>query len=348
MGNRIYENDSIEIFFDDRGGDMVVVTFNELFYSSNGMDYWGSAPLATLAISALGIVSKRRDWFPERGLVEAAELLHAITTRFKKVVTYGFSQGAYGAIRHSKFLSATHVLAFSPQCSISPSLVGHFETQYREYYCPDIHDGMRPEPFQVSGKLFMFYDPYSKADRSHVEFLSHLPDFCPMPIRNVGHGTVRVVASTSAFNKVLDFAFGKIEPNEMYQFLRRCKKSTAAHLVALSERSLASGGRHDSWALSLCRKADAIASGNASVAVLQKRLEMAISERDSHVALKDSEIVQALYLAILGRKADPGGMATYKPAVRQAKTVKDFANIVSSMLNSREYKERAQRSAITT
>jgi hypothetical protein len=60
----LYDSSLLELHFCDRGGDVLLVTFNEMGMQADGKRYWGDGLSERLHMSVVGFVSKTPNWFP--------------------------------------------------------------------------------------------------------------------------------------------------------------------------------------------------------------------------------------------------------------------------------------------
>lgn len=96
----VYDDEYLRAIFDDRGGDVLLVTFNEMEFIVHGREYWSNKPAERLGLSAIGIVSKTKNWFPQHSMTALKEVISEILSKFDIVISYGFSQGGYGALKY--------------------------------------------------------------------------------------------------------------------------------------------------------------------------------------------------------------------------------------------------------
>ncbi|MFD1343760.1 alpha/beta hydrolase [Litorisediminicola beolgyonensis] len=71
----------------------------------------------------LALQARENDWYINDETPAFEVMLAEVATRYKRVVSMGFSMGGYAALRFSKALDLKRVIAISPQVSISPALV---------------------------------------------------------------------------------------------------------------------------------------------------------------------------------------------------------------------------------
>ena len=170
----------------------VFVTFNEMGFRPNGANFWGDVIFSKLPFSAVGVVSRTPNWFPAAEMREAAARIKEATPDACRI-TYGFSQGAYGALKFSSALEARGVLAFGPQWSIDPVDVGHFDTRYLAYYKSNLDNGRKIVAEDVGTDSFVFFDPYLSVDAHNVARLGELPGVQTIPCPFSGHGPIHLL-----------------------------------------------------------------------------------------------------------------------------------------------------------
>lgn len=103
---------------------------------------WGQEPIDKLGISTLGVVCKGNLWYPSEGMKDACAAAAVVANRFTTCVLYGFSMGAYGALKYSRAIGATQVIALSPQWSIDPADVYSHDQRLLSYCQPNLNEGM--------------------------------------------------------------------------------------------------------------------------------------------------------------------------------------------------------------
>ncbi len=165
----IYESEHVRVIYQPQDGDEVVITFNEIGRCADGLSFWADGALAREGVAAVGVVSMRPNWFPaDEGMIEAIRRTIA-DGGHRRVVTYGCSQGGFGALKHSAALSADAVVAFCPQWSICATDVAGADDRFVQYRAPGLHDGMRIEAEDVAGDVFVCFDPRLHEDRWNAE-----------------------------------------------------------------------------------------------------------------------------------------------------------------------------------
>ncbi len=188
----IAETEHVTAIAQDLGGDTVVVTFNEMGFVRNGTQFWGDEFLRKLGVSAIGIVTPRPNWYPPRDMELVIPAVRAHIAG-RRVVTYGHSQGGFGAMKFSARLNADIALCFCPQWTIDPKDCGSFDTRTTLYFDAKLGNGVHMLPSDVCKQSFMFFDPREPADARHASMLGKFPGVHPVLVPFSMHDTIRVL-----------------------------------------------------------------------------------------------------------------------------------------------------------
>ncbi len=223
----ICQTEHVTAIEQDLGGDIVVVTFNELGFIQDGLRFWGDEFLLKQGISAIGIVTSRPNWYPR---IAMDQVLAAIQPRIRgrRVLTYGHSQGGYGALKYASRLGASVALAFCPQWSIDPSDVATFDTRFIKFFDETLSNGLRIEVADLSQHSFAFFDKFEKADAANGERLLALGKVKAVLAPFTMHDTIRLVTE------------GRVAA----ALIERCTRNTPPSATEL--RQLIRAGRHNS------------------------------------------------------------------------------------------------------
>ena len=187
----IHESPHVRVVNQPSACDLVIVTFNEIGRCADGLSFWGEHALTLEGVGAIGVVSTRPNWFPrDPAMVEAIRT--AITAhRYRWVVTYGHSQGGYGALKYAAALSAGTAIAFCPQWSIDHADVEGSDDRFTGYYHADLHEGMRIDATDSRRDAFICFDPRSREDSWHAARIRERIACTPVLTPFSGHSGVR-------------------------------------------------------------------------------------------------------------------------------------------------------------
>ena len=211
----IAETEHVAAIEQDLGSEFVIVTFNEMGLVRNGLTFWGDRFLLKTGYSAVGIVTACPNWYPRAAM---EEVLPAIRARIagRKVITYGHSQGGYGALKYARALGASVALSFCPQYSIASEHVGSFDRRFLMRCRSDLQNGLPVETRDLCPASYIFYDPYERLDRENVVRLHGLQDserrvHC-VQVPFSGHATVRLVAEGGIGSRLIGAACSSEAP----------------------------------------------------------------------------------------------------------------------------------------
>ncbi len=233
----VYEDHAAQILLAGGPGRPLVVTFNALDFIPNGRRFWGDEPLRKLGLSALGIVAKRSRWFADGFMRRALNAAMTHLAPYPDRLAYGFSMGAYGAIRHARKLGCQVVVALSPQWTIEPAKLAGVEQPYRDFYRPDKHDGMALTDFPDNARLYLVFDPHNRHDAWHAaRICEHIPAAVPVHMPFVGHETIWPLSGTAILGDLLGAAWAR-DDDRVRAVARQARRSfpgrgvrMAAHL----------------------------------------------------------------------------------------------------------------------
>jgi hypothetical protein len=199
----IYDSNNVRVVLDEKDSETVFVTFNTMSFVCDGDHYWGEKFLEPFQVTVVGFVTPRPNWYPP------ADMAHAIPAavsaiRGRRVVTYGHSQGGFGALKYSNALSASVALSFCPLWSIDPKLVASFDKRTAEYFNPALGNGHRIEKDDLCAKSILFFDPRDSADGGNARKICEntaaervLAPFC-------GHSVIVMAAESRIAQKLIE------------------------------------------------------------------------------------------------------------------------------------------------
>lgn len=349
MVSLVFETPHCQALYDDRGTRNLLVTFSELFFDANGKNYWGEQLARAMGLSCLGLVSKGKNWFPVAGLSPHQEQIDDITNQYDTVITYGFSQGGYAAIKHSRRFRANIILAFSPQFSIDPK-VSDRDMRWAAYYNSEIHHRMEPDRSDISGRVIVVVDPHDRLDLYQLERISvEISLIDVIMCHNVGHASVRVVSSSEIFADLLQSVLKGRSAEHLQSRFREYKRKSYGFYLNFGRHCLSK--QHPKYADFLCKKAAALAPGHPHITALRASIDailpgqkaemipsMTAANSVSHFS--EEAFVRALYRIFLFRDPDPTGFASAIQQLRSGRTVEELFNWC---LRSPEFAERWQR-----
>jgi hypothetical protein len=192
----IYRTDHLTVVLLENDTDTVFVTFNEVGLNASGTEFWGREVFAKNSISVIGFVSAKPNWYPPGDMAAALEAARAHIGG-RRVVTYGHSQGGYGALKFGGALSASVALAFCPQWSIVPEDVASFDRRFIGFYKPDLRNGSRIEAGDLPIRSFLFVDEGQPQDWQNAKpILSLSKSVTKITMPFSGHASIRILTES--------------------------------------------------------------------------------------------------------------------------------------------------------
>jgi hypothetical protein len=200
----MYEDAHILSLFVDRGQDgPLLVTFSDLAYKPTPGRFSADVVAEKLGLSALGIVAKTPNWYPTENVLAAAEASAHVLSKFEQKVTYGGSMGGYAAIKFSDAYSANRILSMCPQATINPIHCGSIDDRFKGYWAEG-SGGDLIKSSEISGQLFLFFDPFHKIDSWHAEQIVKLsPTAAQIKVPFSGHHTSSILAGATRLKALL-------------------------------------------------------------------------------------------------------------------------------------------------
>ncbi len=203
---------------------------------AKGDDYWAARFFEKNALSAIGVVSRTPNWYPQDDMYKAIAAILA-STQTRRVVTYGHSQGGYGALKYSRALGAAAALSFCPQWSINPDDVEQFDRRYTSHFRSELKNGLRIEQQDLSDNAYIFFDPYDKQDADNAQRLIALPQIRPVRVPFSGHGTVRLVTEGRIANDLIGLVATSPAPSiqklrGLFRGIRKASKTYRSEKIA--------------------------------------------------------------------------------------------------------------------
>lgn len=240
----IHASDHLTVVSSESGGDCVFVTFNEMGLNAKGTQFWGAELLERMGISAIGFVSSRPNWYPPADMMPAIDAA-LLRIRGRRVVTYGFSQGAYGALKYGRLLNADLALAFSPQWSINPDDVGTFDTRFTAFYDPLLTNGERIAADDLAKANMVFVDAGHAGDRESARRIARLGRVTSIPVPFTSHDSVRIVSEARLGRPLIQLCLeGTQTPSRLRALLRQGRSRSSTYTRYKLQKLLDSVSRH--------------------------------------------------------------------------------------------------------
>ncbi len=220
----VFEDDNI-IVFHRHISDTLIISFGERGFVSTS-ESWGSKVFLALGLSSIGYVSKRPNWYPVTSMRRSIEAIQYILDGYDCRVSYGHSQGGYGAIKYSSALGVRTVLSFCPQVSIDPDDLDQVDRRFSRFFSNKIeHKKISRGDVINEANVFVFYDPTCELDKFNIRKISaSIPALREVKVFGTDHSSVKPFASKKAVGELIALALQDNLPG-IKQLNYRCKKT---------------------------------------------------------------------------------------------------------------------------
>lgn len=216
----------------------LLATFSNYGFASNGRSLWGSRLCEAEDIDTVGFVAKTNNWFPRCSM---RRIIQAGMVNVKKpLITYGHSQGGYGALKYASALDAKAVIACAPQYSINPSSTPK-DRRFSHHFNPLLHDGMDIGAEDLAGSILLIYDPLDAEDTYQADKIlskCHTADVRRLPVFNVGHSIMDVMRSRELFFLVHEAVLDGRDTSTAFHLAKSLKKGSFSYGYRVAERLL--------------------------------------------------------------------------------------------------------------
>lgn len=267
----VFDGQDLRVVVQPAASPAVVACFNWGKFQAEGDHFYADELMRNLGLSAVGIVSKRPHWYVCEEWPQAqAAILEAMAGHTLRV-GYGFSMGAYAALKYSSALGLDKVLAFSPQWSVDPQ-EAPWDDRRNWAYVPAMK-GMGVRAADRRGLAYLFVDDEHPTDRLHLEQILQSGDNVLVSMRHCKHDTIKMLIGRESMGQVLKACMGD-DPAEVLRVVKRRKRHSPryrAHLCAIrAQRRLEAGDSQA--AVRGCLQALRLCADAAPVLNLKQRL----------------------------------------------------------------------------
>ncbi|MGH7081874.1 MAG: hypothetical protein ACREFV_05330, partial [Acetobacteraceae bacterium] len=240
----LYESEALRAVANGIPSEIRFVSFGHLLYRKPWQSFWGDGFFAKYRLGAIGFVSAKPDWFPEADMRKAVAAIRPRLARApgQRLVSYGVSMGGFAALKYASLIGVDAAIAFSPQISINPADVKHFDGRYVRFYDPVRNGDMRIRAENLAARNYVLYDDFWTVDRRHAERIAALGRVERLALPFTGHASIRSIAegriAEPFLMRLIDGHPGKTA--ELRGMVRRTRRNT---LVYWESRAVILTGR---------------------------------------------------------------------------------------------------------
>jgi hypothetical protein len=220
----IYDDDEIRVIWAGADSKIVLITFGDAITPAMDHRFFADAPLKKSGVAAIGVMAKRANWYPSDNLHRASQAILEKIAGYETRIAYGGSMGGYGAVKFSRLLEATHVIAMCPQWSIDRDECDGRDPGWQQDFLPSMR-GMAIRTPDVAGDVFIFADAYNAIDNFHCrKIVENYPHAHFIKVPRVDHHVTTVFAGTANLRALIDGALAR-DIAELRKFARQIRKS---------------------------------------------------------------------------------------------------------------------------
>jgi hypothetical protein len=235
----IHEDENCLVVHQPGQSDFTLVTFASIGARPNGNWFWGRATASKLGLDSIGIVAKANHRYPRSFMARLVPVINAHAQPIR--IGYGFSMGAYGALKNGRLLGLTHVLALSP-VNYALSAADIKKIVWNDSFCPERSDGLLLACQELAPISLQVLDPFFPLDWEQGQLFASAGRIQTIRTPFTQHFTVGLIRGTDNFqttiNLLLDEDFDGISA-----LLNRNRRTAQDRASNLARASLARGNR---------------------------------------------------------------------------------------------------------
>lgn len=209
-----------------------LVTFSDLTFRPDGKAFWGEEVAAKLGLDTVGIVARRENWFPAASMAAAAPAIRQVLK--PRAVTYGYSMGAHGALKHAALLGACGTIAVAPQASIAPADLP-WDDRFHRFHRPRLHQAMRVAAADLAPFAAVIADPYDAIDWRNACMIAEAGAVHLLRAPLSGHAVIWLLAGTGTLEAMLAAALAG--DAAAMRGLLRARRAQSGHWFRLMARA---------------------------------------------------------------------------------------------------------------
>ncbi|WP_424138805.1 tetratricopeptide repeat protein [Roseomonas chloroacetimidivorans] len=231
----VFDSDLLQAVYEPHGSKLLLITFAPFRFKLAPLDFWGKKFASNAKISILGFVAKTENWYPQSAMKAAIHASLPRIARYREVVTYGSSMGAYAALKYGAALNAGTAVAFAPQYSIDPD-DGIQGSEFTMFFRRELHLGMRISPGDAPFNSFIFYDSALRFDDLSAKAIQQSNSGVKLiGLPSTGHECIRMFASTALTSNLLHLCVKRDEV-EVRRLVRQVRSTSTVRMAGLARR----------------------------------------------------------------------------------------------------------------
>ena len=232
MKQTIYTTDNYEAFVVHKPSDTIVVSFAER-KEPKPANFSGQPMLEKTGYSYCCVRSFENDWYIQKEFSKCLQRISEETSKYKRVILYGFSMGSYGALRSARELRASRVIVMAPIANIHPNWDKRWIPDYGHLIDGRNEASLDPE-IRDGTEIFVVYDKKGP-DVRHAKKLSAEQHTHVLNVDRAGHMIFQMLNGSGILGSV---ARSLMQPNvnlsSIQTLINKSKKNNAYYISELS------------------------------------------------------------------------------------------------------------------
>jgi len=232
----IYNDDSIFCGYVSRNDcETLLITFAPLNGAGENQKIWGQS-LNSEKFNILGLVAKNRSWYPEKSIRRIQEKCKDLLKKYKNIICYGTSAGAYASVKYGHYFQATSILAFSPIFSIRTDEIDvSLDHRFFRFYKDGLTGGSKITPEEIKCPVYIIYDKYYKWDKYNSELIYKLSEKIELiNCQFTGHFPILTINSSKKIENIIELCNLR-NTFEISKIIHESRKQSAIRIKCLIE-----------------------------------------------------------------------------------------------------------------
>jgi tetratricopeptide (TPR) repeat protein len=171
-----------------------------------------------------------------------AQLVPALNAHARPIrIGYGFSMGAYGALRNERLLRLTDVLALSP-VNYALTSANIRKTLWEHGFCPERNEGPLLASQELAPVNLQILDPFSPLDWEQGEVFASAGKIRTIRTPFTDHFTIGLMRGSDTLKQIIDLLLDQ-DFNGINALLNKIRRAAPERAVNLARGSLARGNK---------------------------------------------------------------------------------------------------------
>lgn len=235
----IHEDENCLVVHQPGRSDFTLITFGGIGHRPKGDWFWGKEAASKLGFDSIGVIPKSDHRYPSDFM---ANLVPAINAHAQAIrIGYGFSMGAYGALKHGRLLGLTHVLALSP-VNYGLTSADIRKIVWDGSFCPERNQGRLISRNELAPINLQVLDPFFALDSEQGELFASAGGIQTIRAPFTDHFTVGLLRGTTNLHSVIDLLL-KQDFVGIRVLLNKNRRTAPERASNLARASLARGNR---------------------------------------------------------------------------------------------------------